>query len=76
MLQEPSNVNKLHHFLRLRDYYRKFVPLFADITKPLNQLLSKNTKFHWLPQCLTAYEHLEQALCKAPILQYPSMEKP
>ena len=65
-----------HHFIGLTGYYRKFVPFFADITKPLNNLLRKDTKFHWSPQCQAAFEHLKQALCKEPILPYPSIGKP
>ena len=46
-LTEPKNINELHHFLGVTGYYRKFIPLFADNTKPLNILLRKNTKFQW-----------------------------
>ena len=42
-LTDPKNIDGLHHFLGLASYYRKFVPLFADITKPLNKLLWKDT---------------------------------
>ena len=50
----------------------KFVKLFAYITKPLNLLLRKDTKFHWSLQCQAAFKHLKQTLCKEPMLQYPS----
>ena len=49
--------------------------LFANITKPLNKLLKKDTKFQWSQQCQMAFNNLKQALCREPILQYPSMEK-
>ena len=75
MLQESSNIEELHCFLGLTGYYRKFIPSFADITKPLNNLLKKDIKFQWFPQCEAAFKNLQQALCKEPILQYPTMEK-
>ena len=75
MLKEPSNTDKLHHLLGLMDYYRTFVQLFANVTNLLNKLLMKDTKFQWLVQCQAAFEHLMQAFCKEPILQYPNMEK-
>ena len=42
-LSEPKNIDELHLFLGLTGYYRKFKPLFADITKCLNKLLKKDT---------------------------------
>ena len=38
-------MDELYHFLGLTGYYRTFVPLFAGITKPINKLLKKDTKF-------------------------------
>ena len=72
---EPSKIDKLHHFLGLIGYYRKFVPLFAHLST-LNKLLKKDTKFQGSPQCQAAFEHLNKALCKESILQYPNMKKP
>ena len=34
-----------------------------------------DTKVQCSPQCQAAFEHLMQALCKEPILQYPNTEK-
>ena len=48
-----------------------FIPLFADITKPLNELLRKDTTFYWFTQCQSAFEYL-----KKPILQYSNTNKP
>ena len=75
-IKERSNVEELHHFLNLTGYYRKFILLFANVTKPLNKLLRKETNFQWSLHCQAAFNHLKQALCKEPILQYPSAEKP
>ena len=68
-------MDELCHFLGLTGYYRKLVLLFANITKSVNKLLRKDTKFLWSPQCQAAFKHLKQALYKELILQYPSMEK-
>ena len=75
MLKEPGNIDKLHHFLGLIHYYRKFIPLFADVTKPLNELFRKDNKSQWSLQCWAAFEYLKKALCKEPILQYPNTYK-
>ena len=40
-LKELNNVDEICHYLSLMGYYRKFVPLFADVTKSFNKLLIK-----------------------------------
>ena len=42
-LKESSDIDEHHHFLGITGYYRKFIPLFSDKTKPLNKLLRKDT---------------------------------
>ena len=71
-LKEPSNIGEIHHFLGLTGYYRKYIPFFTNVTKPLNKFPQKDTTFQWVPQCQTAFKHIKQALCMEPILQYPS----
>ena len=44
-LKEPSNIDELHHFCSLTGYYRKIIPLFTNVTKPLNKLLKEDTNF-------------------------------
>ena len=35
----------------------------------------KDSKFHWSTQCQSAFQHLKDALCKKPILQFPDKNK-
>ena len=75
-LKEPNNIDDLCHFPGSTGYYKKFIPLFADVTRPLNEFLKKDTKFQWSLKCQAAFKHLKQTLCKEPIHPYPSIEKP
>jgi len=43
----PTNRRQLQQFLDLAEYYRKFVPHFADISAVLSDLLKKGTRFVW-----------------------------
>ena len=62
--------------LRCTGYYRKFVPRFADISRPLTQLTRKETPFNWTPECKTSFELLKSYLCGEPILKYADTSKP
>ena len=43
----PQNAKQVKQFLGLVGYYRKFVPCFSDIARPLTQLTQKNEGFNW-----------------------------
>ena len=43
----PVNVSGGRSFMGLAGYYRKFVPNFSNLAKPLNELTQTNTLFEW-----------------------------
>ena len=45
--KEPQNVKQLQEFLGCSNYYRSWIKDYAKITKPLFDLLKKDTKFKW-----------------------------
>ena len=51
------------------------MPLFADITKPLNRLLKKALSYNSQLSVNQLWSILKK-LCVKPILQYPNIEKP
>ena len=61
----------MKQFLGLLGYYRKFVPHFADISRPLTKLTRHNVVFEWTDQCSKAFNHLSELLMEYPILRYP-----
>ena len=68
--QEQLRTGK--QFLRLIGYYRKFVPHFVDISRPLTKLTHHNVVFEWTDQCVKAFNHLHKLLMEYPILRYPN----
>jgi hypothetical protein len=43
----PKNVSKIHSFLGLAGYYRKFIQYFSKIAKPMTRLLENGKAFKW-----------------------------
>ena len=67
----PRTAKEVKQFLGLIGYYRKFVPCFADISRPLTKLMRYNVVFEWTDQCSKAFNHLRELLMEYPILRYP-----
>ena len=67
----PQNAKQVKQFLGLVGYYRKFVPRFSDIARPLTQLTRKNEGFNWSTECDKCFHMLKDYLQEAPILRYP-----
>ena len=75
-LPATENQTEVEQFLGLVGYYRKFIPHFSDISRPLSKLMRKDTPFVWMKQCHLAFNMLKDKLCEAPILHYPDSSKP
>ena len=67
-----KTTRQVKSFLGMVCYYNKFIQNYAEISRPLYDLLVKNRKFVWGDQQQAAFEHLKEALVSAPILAYPS----
>ena len=72
----PTTPKKVKQFLGLIGYYRKFVPRFADVARPLTNLTRLDQPFEWSDKCQTSFELLKEVLIKEPILRFPDPNKP
>jgi hypothetical protein len=72
----PTIVHQVRSFLGLADYYRRFIPDFSKLVKPITSLLKNDTKFNWSSKCNEAFEQLKVLLTTAPVLAQPDIEKP
>ena len=72
----PTTPKEVKQFLGLIGYYRKFVPRFADVARPLTNLTRLDQPFEWSDKCQASFELLKEALIKEPILRFPDPNKP
>jgi hypothetical protein len=69
-------VHQVRSFLGLAGYYRRFIPYFSKIVKPITSLLKNNTKFDWSSKCNETFEQLKVLLTTALVFAQPDIEKP
>ena len=72
----PKTPKEVKQFLGLIGYYRKFVPRFSDLARPLNALTRKNVEFEWTQICQESFDLLKTSLMTEPILTYPDPNHP
>ena len=70
----PSCSKDVLSFLGLVNFFRRFIPHFADIAHPLTALTSKTAHFVWDSEQQAAFTALKQALLTPPLLDYPKRD--
>jgi hypothetical protein len=64
----PTSVTQGHNFLGLAGYYRRFIPNFSKISKPITELLNKGNKYVCSKDCEEAFKTLKKLLTTSPML--------
>ena len=72
----PTTTKEIQRFLGFASYYRRFIPKFADVAKPLHRLTERGTPFCWTKEGKWAFEELRRRLTTSPMLAYPDFERP
>jgi len=63
-----KTLKNIKRFLRLAEYYRKFIPNFSKLAKSLTNLLKNDTHFDWTSAQEQSFKTLKQKLCEDPVL--------
>lgn len=67
-VREPRNVSDVRRFLGMLNQMSKFVPNLADKTKPLRELLHKDSLWTWEQPQREAFASAKELLSTAPVL--------
>ena len=77
----PKNVTQVRSFLRFCNYYKKFIKGYAQIAKPLYQLIAgdnakrKMNEIEWTDHCKEAFLKLKKICSATLILAYADYTK-
>ena len=69
----PASVRDVKVFLGATGWYRRFIPQYATLAKPLTTL---GREFDWTSECQEAFVALKQKLSSAPVLAHPLPDRP
>ena len=72
----PRSQIEVKSFLGLASYYRRFVPKFAEIARPLHKASETSTKFEWTPEAQDAFGSLKLKFTSKLILAFPCLKEP
>lgn len=72
---DPEKVRAVVSYPGLIGYYRRFIPQFAAMAKPLNNLTRKDVPFRWGVEQQEAFQNLKTTITTEPVLQYPDFVK-
>ena len=59
-MSAPDNVTTLQSFLGLANYNKSFIKNLHDLRAPQNELLKKDKKWRWTPECQTAFDQIKR----------------
>jgi hypothetical protein len=74
--KQPMFVSEVRCFLGLAGYYRRFIPNFSMIAKPITEVLKKGNKYVWSDACDKAFRNLKKLLTTSHVLAQPDIAKP
>jgi hypothetical protein len=71
----PVSIKDIRSFIGLASYYRRFVPNFAKIARPLHEQLKSTKRISWNDEATSAFYKLKTLLTSEPILTKPDFTK-
>ncbi|XP_015746621.1 uncharacterized protein LOC107326661 [Python bivittatus] len=82
--EAPRTWRQLQSFLEFANFYRQFIPNFAQVALPLTDLLKTrgssktpkpSTPLAWTPECQEAFGDLKRRFTAEPILRHPNLDQ-
>ncbi|KAL4082812.1 hypothetical protein QTP88_029468 [Uroleucon formosanum] len=68
-MKQPVNQHEVRRYLGLTGFFRRFVPHYTEIARPLTELLKDSIPFKWKAEQEQAFEKLKHCKTSSPALQ-------
>ncbi|GFU38620.1 retrovirus-related Pol polyprotein from transposon 17.6 [Trichonephila clavipes] len=75
-MKPPTSVKQVQSFVQTCSCYRRYIPNFSEIAKPLTDLTKKNSMWKWVSEQEEAFRDLKSKLASPPVLKPADGTKP
>ena len=70
--EPPTDKTGVKSYLGTVGYYKRFIPDYSNVAKPLSALTGKDVPFIWDSECQISFDKLKSSLISGPVLGYPN----
>lgn len=71
----PTDPTKARKWLSFAGFYRRFIPEFSKLMKPITDLTRKDARWVWMDECQRNFDELKRRLCSGPVLVHADPTK-
>jgi len=75
-MRSPINLKEVQRLVGKLNSLSRFLPVLAERTKPIVNLLKKSETFEWSEQCEQAFSQIKSIVAEPPILVKPVPTQP
>ena len=75
-LPPPRSMKEAQQVMGFLSYNRKFVSNFAELAKPIYNLIDKQKKFSWTPRCQEGFNEIKRRIAEGITLTIPQVDDP
>ena len=75
VITPPHNKKAMQFFMGKINFVRRFISYFAEILKPLQEMINKDTNFKWTNERKEAFDKIKESIAEDPTLRSPNFDK-
>ena len=72
----PTTKTEVRSFLGMCNYYRRCIPGYAQMSRPIQDLTSPKVNFKWNQECEQSFNQLKHEITSDRVMAFPKVGKP